>query len=200
MNMSPKLKTHGFTLLEVLVSMIIFAIGMLGLAGMQGIALKDNNDAYHRSQAVFFAHDLGDRIRANPAFWDECILKTLPSCLTPATLSATESSAEGFSSSNFPFCSTDNPPTASVGTVPTGCDIEQLAQYDWYQIRQNIIDNLPSGGDLDSDDQLELSIDIEDGQNVIAIKVSWSTTSTGVTSVTTGDDDTYPSFTYKVRP
>ena len=197
--MSSKLKTHGFTLLEVLVSMIIFAIGMLGLAGMQGIALKDNNDAYHRSQAVFFAHDLGDRIRANPLFWRDSVTEDDDD--GEDNLKDAEDAAEGFSSSTFPFCSTDNPPDGnSVGDNPAGCTESELAQYDWYQIRQNIIDNLPSGGDLDSDDQLELSIDIEDGQNVIAIKVSWSTTSTGVTSVTTGDDDTYPSFTYKVRP
>lgn len=190
MNISTKLRTHGFTLLEVLVAMIIFAIGMLGLAGMQGISLKDNNDAYHRSQAVFFAYDLGDRIRANSAFWDECILQALPSCLTPATLSATESSAEGFSSTSFPFCSTDNPPTASVGTDPTGCDIEELAQYDWYQVRQNIIDDLPEGA-------LDISIATVDGQNVIRATVSWGRT----TTATSGSDTaTALDFAYDIRP
>ena len=184
--MSPKLKIHGFTLLEVLVSMIVFAIGMLGLAGMQGIALKDNNDAYHRSQAVFFAQDLGDRIRANPAHWRTNITEDPVNGVT--NLGTTQGMAESFSSTDFPYCSTDNPPTGNVGEDPAGCTDAVLAQYDWYQSRQSIINDLPNGG-------LELNIASEDGENVIEIIVSWNTTTTAVT-----DDSITPSFTYNVRP
>ena len=41
-------KTTGFTLLEVMISMVIFSVGMLGLAGIQAIALQNNNTAYCR--------------------------------------------------------------------------------------------------------------------------------------------------------
>ncbi len=59
--------THppGFSLLEVLVGLIILAIGLLGLAGMQMISLKQNNEAYLRSQATLYAYDIFDRMRAN---------------------------------------------------------------------------------------------------------------------------------------
>jgi type IV pilus assembly protein PilV len=55
----------GFSLLEVLVGLLILAIGLLGLAGMQMISLRQNNDAYLRSQATLMAYDILDRMRAN---------------------------------------------------------------------------------------------------------------------------------------
>jgi len=60
-------KSHqaGFSLLEVLVGLVILAIGLLGLAGMQMLSLKQNNEAYLRSQATFQAYDILDKMRAN---------------------------------------------------------------------------------------------------------------------------------------
>ncbi|SDB02729.1 type IV pilus assembly protein PilV [Desulfonatronum thiosulfatophilum] len=58
----------GFTLLEVLVGLIILAIGLLGLAGMQMVSLRQNNDAYLRSQATLQAYDILDRMRANRTY------------------------------------------------------------------------------------------------------------------------------------
>lgn len=55
----------GFTLIEVLVAMVVLALGLLGLAGMQATGLKNNQDAYNRGQATQLAYDLADRIRAN---------------------------------------------------------------------------------------------------------------------------------------
>jgi type IV pilus assembly protein PilV len=59
--------THaaGFSLLEVLVGLLILAIGLLGLAGLQMISLRQNNDAYLRSQATLMAYDILDRMRTN---------------------------------------------------------------------------------------------------------------------------------------
>jgi len=57
-------KTKGFTLIEVLVSMVIFAVGFLGLASMQGIALKRNTQADLRTLALFYANDMVERVRA----------------------------------------------------------------------------------------------------------------------------------------
>jgi len=55
----------GFTLIELMVAVVIFAMGVLGLAAMQGQGLKFNSNAYERSQAVILAADMADRIRAN---------------------------------------------------------------------------------------------------------------------------------------
>lgn len=56
----------GTSLIEILVAVIISAIGLLGLAVMQNTSMKLSYDSYIRSQANFLAYDLIDRVRANP--------------------------------------------------------------------------------------------------------------------------------------
>jgi type IV pilus assembly protein PilV len=55
----------GFTLIEILVTVIVLAIGLLGLAGLQATSLSFNSTAYQRSQATNLAYDIADRMRAN---------------------------------------------------------------------------------------------------------------------------------------
>src|SRR3982750_3403585 len=57
----------GMTLIEVLVSVLILAIGLLGAAAFQLNALKYTDSARMTSQASFIAYDMMDRIRANSA-------------------------------------------------------------------------------------------------------------------------------------
>jgi type IV pilus assembly protein PilV len=52
-------------MIEVLVTVLILAIGLLGLAGMQANGLRTNHSAYLRSQATILGYDIADRIRAN---------------------------------------------------------------------------------------------------------------------------------------
>lgn len=56
---------NGFSLLEVLIALLVLAVGLLGIAALQGVALKTNQGAYLRSQATFLAYDMMDRMRAN---------------------------------------------------------------------------------------------------------------------------------------
>jgi type IV pilus assembly protein PilV len=56
----------GFTMLEVLISIVVIAFGMLGVAGLQAFALKNSQSASYRSVATVLATDIIDRIRANP--------------------------------------------------------------------------------------------------------------------------------------
>ncbi len=59
-------RAGGFTLLEVLIALVILSIGLLGIAGLQGVGLKSSHGAYLTSQASLLAYDMADRIRANP--------------------------------------------------------------------------------------------------------------------------------------
>jgi len=52
--------------MEVLVAMLILAIGLLGLASLQTQSLKFNHDAYVRSQATILAAGIMDKMRADP--------------------------------------------------------------------------------------------------------------------------------------
>lgn len=58
-------RQNGTTLLEILVSLIVIALGLLGLASLQAVSLRSNNIAYYRSQATILAYDIVDRMRAN---------------------------------------------------------------------------------------------------------------------------------------
>ena len=56
---------RGTTLIEVLVTIVLLAIGLLGLAGLQVSSVQSNHSAYHRSQATILAYDISDRMRGN---------------------------------------------------------------------------------------------------------------------------------------
>lgn len=56
---------QGFTLLEVMIALVIFSIGLLGLAGLQGISVNNNQVAFSRTVASQLAYDIADRIRNN---------------------------------------------------------------------------------------------------------------------------------------
>lgn len=58
-------KNAGFSMIEVLVTIVILMIGLLGLAGLQGKAMTAQMEAYQRSQALILLKDMADRINAN---------------------------------------------------------------------------------------------------------------------------------------
>lgn len=58
-------RARGFNLLEVLVSMLIVVIGLLGLAGLQARAQIGEFEAYQRAQALVLLYDMVDRINNN---------------------------------------------------------------------------------------------------------------------------------------
>jgi type IV pilus assembly protein PilV len=55
----------GFSMIEVLVSLVIFAFGMLGLAGLQTRSLAFSQTSLYRSQAAALTDDILDRMRAD---------------------------------------------------------------------------------------------------------------------------------------
>ena len=58
-------KSLGFTLIEVMLALVIFSIGLLGLASLQANSLQQSHNAYSRTQAMYLAYDILDRMRAN---------------------------------------------------------------------------------------------------------------------------------------
>lgn len=55
----------GFSLIEILVTILILAIGLLGLAGLQTKMLTTEFEAFQRTQALVLAQDMVNRINAN---------------------------------------------------------------------------------------------------------------------------------------
>ncbi len=108
-------RQSGFTLIEVLVSVLILSIGLIGVAGLQAVSLKNNQSAFMRSQASALAYDLADRMRSN-------VLSADTSLYDPATAAPISA------------CST-----------PTGCTPQELARNDLDEWDAAIATYLPMG-------------------------------------------------------
>jgi len=59
-------RQKGFSLVEVLVSVVIMSVGILGVAGLQVLSLQQNRSSLFRSEALMLGGDMLDRMRANP--------------------------------------------------------------------------------------------------------------------------------------
>jgi type IV pilus assembly protein PilV len=58
-------RQSGFTMVEVLVALVVLAIGLLGIAALYLNSLQAGRTAIYRTEAVNLAADLADRIRMN---------------------------------------------------------------------------------------------------------------------------------------
>ena len=115
------MKTNtGFTLIEVLIAMLVLAVGLLGLAGLQATSLRNNQSAYNRSQATQLAYDIADRMRANPSG----NYLTDPAAAT---------------------CGTNNTPCTACATTVNPCSPAQLAVKDLFEWNRAVTTTLPLG-------------------------------------------------------
>ncbi|MDV7210386.1 type IV pilus modification protein PilV [Azotobacter beijerinckii] len=58
-------RQRGVTLIEVLVTVLILSIGLLGMAGLQVRLQQSEMEAYQRAQALLLLSDMANRIAAN---------------------------------------------------------------------------------------------------------------------------------------
>jgi type IV pilus assembly protein PilV len=72
--------SRGFTLIEVLVTLVILTFGLLGIAGLMAKSQRLAYEAYQRQQAVALATDMAERIRGNRTLASVC--PTGPACTT----------------------------------------------------------------------------------------------------------------------
>ena len=112
-------RSRGFTLIEVLVALVVLSIGLLGMAKLVMVSSHANDSAYLRSQATALAYQMTDNMRANLA---------------------------GAAAAQYDTALTATPtaPTSCVGTA-TQCTNTQLAQWNVYSWKQNLLTALPSG-------------------------------------------------------
>lgn len=110
---------RGFSLVEVLIALLVLAIGLLGLATLQTVGIKFNQESYLRSQAVLIAYDIIDRIRANPV----------------AKTAGTYDSVAATASYSAPSC---------AGTS-AACTTSDIATYDLANWKARIANTLPAG-------------------------------------------------------
>lgn len=59
-------RQRGVSLIEVMMAVLIFSIGLIGLASLMVVALRSNQAGYLRTQVTYLAHNMADRMSANP--------------------------------------------------------------------------------------------------------------------------------------
>lgn len=62
---SPRRKQEGFSLIEVMIAILVMAVGLLGFALLQTMSVRFTQSSNQRTQATNLAYDMLDQIRAN---------------------------------------------------------------------------------------------------------------------------------------
>lgn len=142
-------KQAGFTLIEVLVAVVVLALGLIGLAALQTTGLANNQSAYNRSQASQLAYDMADRIRSNS--------DSAPNYVTATANGVIRSCPNG----------TTNPCTACT-TTGTECNSATMVTKDVFEWTNALSATLPSGvGQVSRENPAE---------DVYTIVISWNDT------------------------
>lgn len=74
MNIKPASQQKGVMLLEALVGILIFSIGILAMLGMQAVGIRNTMDSKYRSEAAYLANEIVGQMwvdRANIASYDD---------------------------------------------------------------------------------------------------------------------------------
>ena len=134
------LKQQGFSLTEVLITVLVISIGLLGLAVLQAQALKNNSQAYARTQAVLRGYDLAERIRGNPKGFQQGAYATLASEEENGNAAAAAGAFDDDEDNGQ-----GNASGASKDCGKSSCNPAELAAYDlkkWNDLNARL---LPSG-------------------------------------------------------
>lgn len=134
----------GFSLLEVLVTVVILSLGMLGVAGVLLLVHKNNASSYMEQQAVQQAYDILDRMRAN------------------------RSAAINGDYDQTPPTSVPSPSCAGSTCTP-----KQMALYDLWQWNSDLTANLPAAsGSIAT--TVPAGVSSANQNTQVTVRISWS--------------------------
>lgn len=145
---APAIINKGATLIEVLVSMLVLAVGILGMNALQTSSMKSNQNAYMRMLANSYALDIVERLTAN---------------------------GQGNEANNY---DEPTPAFTSSCLTQAGCTAAQMAANDVAEWQQLIATNLPMGTgiiclDTTPDDGTAALPACDGGGAVYAVKIWW---------------------------
>lgn len=140
-------RVRGFSLIEVLVALVVIAIGLLGIAGMQALAISNTSIARSQSIAAIEASSIAAAMQANGAYW-----------ASPGLTAAVDVTGNTLSNSTLDGL-TDN-------CSSTSCSAQAMAAFDLKAWGQDLARNLPSGtGSVDCNSATPVTC---------TVKVSWA--------------------------
>jgi len=65
MDINTRSRIRGVSLIEVMVAVLVLSIGLLGMASLMGVSLRNTQSANYRTQAANLAYEFVDTARAN---------------------------------------------------------------------------------------------------------------------------------------
>lgn len=107
---------RGISLIESLIAIVVTALGILGILGVQMRTLTDTSTTVRRAQAIRLIEDLGERMRANPN-----------------------------ALANVGVFNGTVTPTSIPTNCNSGCSTADLAAYDLKIWKDTVANTLPSG-------------------------------------------------------
>jgi type IV pilus assembly protein PilV len=156
---SPLRVRAGFTLVEVLVALLVVALGIAGAAGLQTLAVRAARDTAHLSDGTRLARSLAERMRANP---------------------------RALAQPDNPYLHLDYDAGSGAPTAPAlcyadaDCDADALARFDVFEVLDAISAGFPGGrirvcrdaGAPDATGALPWTCEAEDGSPIV-VKLGW---------------------------
>lgn len=124
---------QGFSMIEVLVTLFVMSVGLLGVVSMQFVGSFNNKSALARTQAVFVAQQMAERLRANMA----------PSRFTDGYVADNQYfDGDNYNFNNLVCVSGDNDFDCFCNSIPASipnclsgeCSVSEFARFDAYQM------------------------------------------------------------------
>jgi type IV pilus assembly protein PilV len=184
--------SSGFTLIEVLVTIVVVSIGLLGLAGLQINGLRANMSSEARSKATLLANDIVERMRANPLGVEagaySGITVDAASCAAPAKLCGNTSTSTAVSCTAGEMAAFDVW-VWGCGTAATGVQ------------GGGVTNQLPSGtARVDCADSITTDTLLCTPGSINTITVSWNELNPSATSTATAGAGITQSIRLNVAP
>ncbi|HEX9139121.1 MAG TPA: type IV pilus modification protein PilV [Steroidobacteraceae bacterium] len=185
---SPQLRAaRGFSMVEVMVTLIIIAVGMLGVAKLQALAMSSTGVAKLRSLAALEASSLAGAMRANRDYWS-----ATPDSFTVNGAVLTDPTGQLAAAGN---CNTG-------GTLP--CTSKQMAAFDvnnWVTDINNVLPNPQVTVTCPlAVNPILCSIQISWTENVVAVNSQESAAAAANIAAATPAGVQTPTYTLYVQP
>jgi type IV pilus assembly protein PilV len=153
-------RNRGATLIEVLISMLVLAVGILGLMGLQINGKRTTYEALQRSAAVSLAQDMVNRMRANP--------NVAP---TITFLDDNYDTAGAYTGDGVGGGQVASPPT-DCAAAAAACTPAQLAAYDLAAWEAQLDDAVTSNGLVNPTGCIDVDTSAADG-SLVTLMVAW---------------------------
>ncbi len=108
---------RGFSLIEVLVSMLVIMFGLLGIAGMQMLAVNNTETARYNTMAAMFASNMAAKMQGNKDYWGA----------PPNSVSINGATVTG------------GPASTTTDCAATSCNKSEMAYYDLKHWGQSLL-------------------------------------------------------------